>query len=220
MKATLEEDKENLLKGYSMLLYFAGSMIMFEPVEECITEFWRKGILKKLPVTSGNPRFIEAAAELRDSCNDPMTCLKNLRSDYLKLFTGSDSMLAPPYESVLLGKEHLIFDIPTLEVRDFYRAYGWRSGFEGKIPDDHLGTEILFINLLVDKYLSLDDDACKREMRNEMLRFIEGHPLKWIGIWQEQVDKHASTQCFRGLARLLRASLEDIAGILRNWNRE
>lgn len=218
MKVVNEGDKDNLLKGYSMLLYFAGSMIMFEPVEECITEFWRNGILKKLPVNSRNPRFIEAAAELRDSCDDPSTCLANLRDDYLRLFTGAGTMMAPPYESVIIGNEHLIFDKPTLEVREYYRAYGWKSRFEGKIPDDHLGTEILFINLMVDKYLSLDDEACRREMRNEMRRFIEGHPLKWIGPWQSMVNKHANTKCFKGISRLIHASLEDMVGILKDWN--
>jgi putative dimethyl sulfoxide reductase chaperone len=213
-----KENKENLLKGYSMLLYFSGSMVMFEPVEECITEFWRNGILKKLPVTSKNPRFIEAAADLRESCDDPSTCLKALRDDYLRLFTGAGTMLAPPYESVFLSNEHLMFDKQTLEVRKFYNDYGWRSRFEGKVPDDHLGTEILFINLMVDKYLSLDDVACQREMRNEMLRFIEGHPLRWIGLWQGEVEKHSQTKCFRGIAKLLYASLEDMVDIIRNWD--
>jgi TorA maturation chaperone TorD len=86
------------------------------------------------------------------------------------------------------------------------------------MPDDHLGTEILFINLMVDKYLSLDDEACQREMRNEMLRFIEGHPLRWIGQWQSEVEKHADTKCFRGIAKMLYASLEDMVDIIRNWD--
>jgi putative dimethyl sulfoxide reductase chaperone len=213
-----EAHKENLLKAYSMLLYFSGSMVMFEPVEECIIEFWRNGILKRLPVTSKNPRFVEAAADLHLSCDDPATCLTALREDYLRLFTGAGTMLAPPYESVFLSDEHLMFDKQTIEVREFYRTYGWKSRFEGKVPDDHLGTEILFINLMVDKYFSLDDQACRREMRNEMIRFIEGHPLRWIGAWQEMVNTHSETRCFRGISKLLHASLEDMTEILRNWD--
>ena len=53
-----------------MLLYFAGSMIMHEPSEECIVDFWEKGILKNLPVSSSNPNFIKAASQLRDSFTD------------------------------------------------------------------------------------------------------------------------------------------------------
>jgi putative dimethyl sulfoxide reductase chaperone len=212
------DNKENLLKAYSMLLYFSGSMLMFEPVEECITEFWRNGILKKLPVTSKNPRFMKAAAVLYSSCDDPATCIKALKDDYLSLFTGAGTMLAPPYESIFLSDEHLMFDKQTHEVRKFYNDYGWRSRFEGKVPDDHLGTEILFINLMVDKYMALDDPACRREMRNEMQRFIERHPLKWIGLWQAEVDRHSTTKCFKGISLLLYASLEDMVDILKNWD--
>ena len=43
-----------------MLLYFAGSMIMYEPSEECVVDFWTNGILKSLPVSSSNPNFIQA----------------------------------------------------------------------------------------------------------------------------------------------------------------
>ena len=50
-----------------MLFYFAGSMIMHEPSEECIVDFWEKGILKNLPVSSTNPNFINAASQLRES---------------------------------------------------------------------------------------------------------------------------------------------------------
>ena len=45
-----------------MLFYFAGSMIMHEPSEECIVDFWEKGILKNLPVSSSNPNFVKAAS--------------------------------------------------------------------------------------------------------------------------------------------------------------
>lgn len=218
MKTATEGNQENLLKAYSMLLYFSGSMILYEPVEECVTEFWRNGILKKLPVTSRNPRFIEAAAQLRESCDDPSTCLTSLRTDYLKLFTGAGTMLAPPYESVFLSDERLMFDKQTRDVRKFYNTYGWKSRLEGKVPDDHLGTELLFLNLLVDKYLKLDDDACRREMRNEMVRFIEGHPLKWIGLWQEEVERNADTKCYSGISKLLYAILEDMTDVLKNWD--
>jgi len=218
MKTSTEGNQENLLKAYSMLLYFSGSLILYEPVEECITEFWRNGILKKLPVSSRNPRFIEAAAQLRESCDDPSTCLESLRGDYLRLFTGAGTMLAPPYESVFLSDERLMFDKQTQDVRKFYHTYGWKSRLEGKVPDDHLGIELLFLNLMVDKYLKLDDQACRREMRNEMLRFIEGHPLKWIGLWQKEIANHSETKCYRGIAILLYATLEDMVDVIRNWD--
>ena len=65
-------------------------------------------------------------------------------------------------------------------VSEFYDSYGWKSKFKGKINDDHLGIELLFLTLLVEKYLVLDDQACVAEMRNEIRRFIDQHIFSWI----------------------------------------
>ena len=81
-----KDQENNILKGYNMLLYFAGSMIMYEPSEECIMDFWTKGNLKNLPVSSSNPNFIKAASQLRESCVDKNICGKMLREDYIRLF--------------------------------------------------------------------------------------------------------------------------------------
>ena len=78
-----------------MLLYFAGSMIMYEPAEECVVDFWSKGILKALPVKSSNPRFFEAASQLRESCRDKTICRRMLQEDFNRLFSGSGLPLAP-----------------------------------------------------------------------------------------------------------------------------
>ena len=68
------DKQQNVLKGYNMLLYFAGTMIMFDPSQECIHDFWTQGILKSLPVTSTNPRFIKAASLLHQSVDGGGEC--------------------------------------------------------------------------------------------------------------------------------------------------
>jgi uncharacterized protein YqgQ len=72
------DGNHNILKGYNLLLYFAGSMIMYEPIEECVVDFWKQGILAKLPVSSSNPNFARAASLLRESCSDKSLCLERL----------------------------------------------------------------------------------------------------------------------------------------------
>ncbi len=76
------DQNHNILKGYNLLLYFAGSMIMYEPNEECIVDFWQQGILMKLPISSSNPNFAKAASQLRDSCSDKSLCLKRMRGGF------------------------------------------------------------------------------------------------------------------------------------------
>lgn len=147
------DDKLNrLLKGYNMLLYFAGTMIMYDPSHECIHDFWTKGILKTLPVSSRNPRFIEAASQLRESVDDQKCRIELMREDYLVLFTGSSKPLAPPYESLYLNSRQKASDRQSSEVEEFYKSYGWESKFKGKIPEDHLGVELLFLTLMIENF--------------------------------------------------------------------
>jgi len=197
-----------------MMLYFAGTMIMFDPSQECISDFWEQGILKSLPVSSQNPRFINAASQLRQSIGDQSSSVKFMKEDYLNLFTGTGNPLAPPYESVYRSKEHLMFDRQTSEVREFYRSYGWESKFKDKIPDDHLGIELLFLTLMIEKYLEFDDHVCEKEMRNEIVRFIDQHLLSWVSKWNADIQKYSVTIGYKGVATLIHASIEDLHGLL------
>jgi TorA maturation chaperone TorD len=122
--------------------------------------------------------------------------------------------LAPPFESLYgnLGNSDVFKD--ATNVAEFYQAYGWVSKFKGKVKDDHLGIELLFLTLLVEKYLVLDDSACQTEMRKEIRRFIYSHILSWIAEWNNLVQKNAATLCFKGIGTLILACVEDIYSIL------
>jgi len=193
-----------------MLLYFAGTMIMYEPSEECITDFWSKGILKRLPVSSSNPNFVLAASQLRDSCSDKNFCGKMLREDFTRLFSRKEMPLAPVYESYYNNGNQDSEKHETSNVTEFYNSYGWESKFKTKIKDDHLGIEILFLTRLIDNYLALDDDACIGEMKNEIRRFLDHHIFSWITDWNRKIQLHSNTLCFKGIGTLILACTEDI----------
>jgi putative dimethyl sulfoxide reductase chaperone len=209
-----ENRQNDILKGYNMLLYFAGSMIMHEPSGECITDFWENGVLKNLPVSSSNPNFVKAASQLRDSCEDITICAKILREDFLRLFAMKELSLAPVNES-LYKKNRLSNSIqPSASVTEFYNSYGWVSKFKGKIEDDHLGIELLFLTRLIEKYLVLDDEACRIEMRTEIRRFIDFHLLSWVAEWNKKIQVHSKTLCFKGIGTLILACTEDIFDLM------
>jgi len=213
------KDQNTILKAYNLLLYFAGSMVMYEPVEECVVDFWSNGILNNLPVTSRNPRFIEAASKLRCSCSDKDLCKEILLEDYRKLFSGPGLPLASPLKSDYTDEKRVNGqDHKSEKVSDFYDSYGWRFRSRYSIPDDNLGIELLFLTKLNDQYILLDDEACRREMRNEIRRFIEQHLLSWLPVWNNLVQKNAGTMCYQGIATLIYASCEDIYNLLDNSN--
>jgi TorA maturation chaperone TorD len=208
--------QHNILKGYNMLLYFAGTMIMYEPAEECIVDFWKEGILRKLPVSSSNPNFIKAASQLRESCNDKSSDTGAMSADFNRLFKREVLPLAPHFESFYSSELSLIGNYKKSPVGEFYDSYGWKHRSRQEKKDDHLGVELLFLTILIEKYFTLDDEACRSEMRNEINRFIDNHMLSWIPEWNRKVQDNAMTISYKGIASLIQGCVEDIKSILSN----
>jgi putative dimethyl sulfoxide reductase chaperone len=206
----IENRQRNILKGYTMLLYFAGSMITYEPSEECIVDFLKNGIVKTLPVSSSNPNFIKAASLLRQSCDDKGLCAKSLREDFIRLFSRAEMKLAPAIESLYHKKINNLTGKQEESASEFYNSYGWVSKFRGKIDDDHLGVELLFLTRLIDKFQDLEDKVCRVEMRNEIVRFIDDHILSWVGDWNLKIQENSGTSTFKGIGTLIVACTEDI----------
>jgi len=210
---TIDKNQKNLLKAYNMLLYFAGSMIMKEPTEECVIDFWANGTLKRLPVQSSNPRFIKAASILRESCEDKVLCRSMLRADFSRLFDKNGLYLSPALESAYINK--ITSPVRNSETAgDFYRAYGWIPESSHNVPDDHLSTELIFLTRLVEKCIDIDDEPSCREMKGEIRRFIDQHILQWISVWDESVQQNAGTLCYKGISTLIYACTEDIYSLL------
>lgn len=205
-----ENQNNNVIKGYNMLLYFAGSMLLYEPSEECVADFWTNDLLRKLPVSSSNPNFIKAANQLKDSCIDRVLCAKMLREDYIRLFTRKRHPLAPAYESFYRKTGLINLDIRQSSATDFYNSYGWKSKFNAKVKDDHLAIELLFLTRLIDKYIVLDDIPCQSEMGKEIRRFIDNHILSWVPVWNKNMQLHSKTLSFKGLGTLILACSEDL----------
>ena len=210
----IKNQSYNILKGYNMLLYFTGSMVMYEPNEECIVDFWQQGIIRRLPVSSSNPNFTVASSMLRDSCADKTACLRSLKEDYGRLFDGSGLPLAPAYESLYINL--LQSDRRSSPVGEFYDSYGWISKYKGQIRDDHLGVELLFLTRLVENYLAMDDQVCLVEIRSEIRRFIEEHIFSWLSGWVRKMQEYAHTAIYRGIAILIYACIEDIYSLCDN----
>lgn len=214
MTVSRGSSEHNVLKAYNMMLYFAGTMIMWDPSNECIHDFWSGGMLKNLPLSSRNPGFIKAASQLRESAGDTASSYEIMKKDFLNLFGGKGVPLAAPYESVYQYPEGMINGKNTSGVSDFYKSYGWESKFSDQIPDDHLGIELLFLTLMIEKYLELDDKACCREMKLEIARFLNQHILSWVPRWNEDVQKNALSLNYKGIGTLIQACAEDISDLM------
>jgi putative dimethyl sulfoxide reductase chaperone len=214
MTVSKGSSEHNVLKAYNMMLYFAGTMIMWDPSNECIHDFWSGGMVKNLPLSSRNPGFIKAASQLRESAGDTASSYEIMKNDFLNLFGGKGVPLAAPYETFYQDTDRIINGKNNGLVSDFYKSYGWESRFRDQIPDDHLGIELLFLTLMIEKYLELDDEVCCREMKHEIARFLNQHILSWVPRWNEDVQKNALSLGYKGIGTLIQACAEDIRDMM------
>jgi TorA maturation chaperone TorD len=136
-----------------------------------------------------------------------------------RLFSDSGQPFAPPIKSYYTDSI-LAEALGAEKVTDFYNAYGWLKSTHYNVPDDNLGKELLFLTLLNDKYISLDDDTCRSEMRNEIRRFIIQNILSWLPDWNNLMQEYAGTLCYKGIANLIYACCEDIYDLMVNTKPE
>lgn len=142
----------------------------------------------------------------------------SLQADYTRLFIGTGKLLAAPWGSVYLSKEHILFQKETLEVRDWYRRFGLEIEKKYTEPDDHIGLELGFIARLASLSLQALEANNRPDFESTLqaqYHFLSRHLLRWGPLWAEQVQKHAKTDFYRGVSHLVIGALQAAAEMLQ-----
>ena len=173
----INQENSDILKGYSMLLYFAGSFILNEPSEDCIKDIAGSDLFKKMPIKSKNPNYIMASSFLNNINKNSVQDYDEILADYLTLFGISGHAQAPPYESFYSNNGKANMEI-TPDVHFTYNAYGWRPASSENVPGDHLGIELQFLNLMIEKNYEIEDGICRNELSKDTKKYIDNHSIK------------------------------------------
>jgi putative dimethyl sulfoxide reductase chaperone len=208
--------------GQILLFRILGKLLNELPQYEEIRNLIQENIFNELPFGGEQPESDEGTVLLEKWSNlykETFTDqdFDELRSDYTRLFIGPGKVLAPPWESVYYSEERLIFQEQTLKVREWYRRFGLESEKLHNEPDDHIGLELAFLTHLAGLALQVlqDKDSEKLDKILDAKRqFLKAHPLKWAPYWQEEVEKHAQTDFYRGLALLTVGALKALDALL------
>lgn len=140
-----------------------------------------------------------------------------LRADYTRLFIGPEKVLTPPWESVHLSVDRLLFQEQTLQVREWYRRYGLESVHLYNEPDDHIGLELAFLAHLATlgaESASRQDHASLDRELDAQRAFLSEHLLKWALDWCESVTALSQTDFYRGIALMVRGALLEAVRLL------
>lgn len=143
--------------------------------------------------------------------------LEELARDYRRLFIGPGHIPAPPWESVYLSIEGLVYEEQTMAVRKFYARYGLQSPKRYTEPDDHFGLEMAFLAHLCTLGLAAieagDSDGLASHL-DAMRDFLKEHLLLWAPAFLQRVIDHAQTAYYRGAAYLALGSIYHMAELL------
>lgn len=119
-----------------------------------------------------------------------------LAAEFARLFVGPHALAAPPWGSVYMDRDKVTYGRTWLLLRDFMRAHGIESLYEEREPEDQFGRLLML---------------CSEVARNRpelLCELLGDHVLCWSGHYLDAFEKTAELATYRGLAILVRATLD------------
>ncbi len=113
-----------------------------------------------------------------------------------RLFLGPWALPAPPWGSVWLDRENVLFGDSTLALRQWMRDNQIVFAPGQNEPEDHIGTLLMMAAWLLEE---------NREAECEQL--LAWHLLPWAGRWLAVFGKHATHPFYEALGELTRLTL-------------
>ncbi|WP_324653588.1 TorD/DmsD family molecular chaperone [Georgenia sp. H159] len=198
------------LEALDVAFSVLGRFHLEAPDEETLAAFWELLDEWPLPGTAGATTGLELMRTARAAGEDAAT----IRADHARLYGHTAVARVAPYESVHRGKERLLFDEHTLQVRDTYRSLSLQAPRLNREPDDHLGLELDFLAQSCARAL----DALEQGSEPDAARyvrlgadFLRDHLLPWAPDMLERAVAAAGTRFMAGLAHLSLGALETYA---------
>lgn len=204
---------DELLQAYTTLFTFLGGSVSMTPQESELPHLCDTGLLRNLPVESQNSMFGQASRLLKTPCPFKLQCHITVDNNYGSLLSVRSTAEAYPAASLwknngTTAEEHY------RRLSMIYNRYGYSRAEDEGLEPDHLGIQMLFANLLIEKYLTEDDYEIRDMIRKDLLEFINDEMLSWLPRWAERVSGKSVTKCYTGISGLIIGGLEDVRDIL------
>lgn len=215
-------DWTEALTGEHLLLSLLGKILYTAPQREWLNTLIRGDVFDELPFGADQPLAQQGLQLMQAWCRKNRAGLTDpgiadLQNDYLALFIGLETVLAPVWESVYLNEDHLLFQEQTLQVRQWYARYGIEIEHMHQEPDDHIALEMMFIAHLAQlglDSLNHEDEGGFETTLAAQRKFLNEHLLRFAPAWYALVEANAATDFYRGLAQLIWGALQAVAELL------
>lgn len=148
----------------------------------------------------------------------------DLAIDYVRTFIGCENTAysaAYPFESVYTSEKRLLMQEARDEVAALYKAAGMRVDPSWRDPEDHVGLELQYMQLMSERCAEAARAGREEEARSLLVaqrNFLEDHLVSWVPMMIEDLREKAGTDFYRGLSYvtegLLKTDAEALASIL------
>ena len=214
-----QEDLNYIFRARQFTYDILARFFVEEPSKEYLTYFVEYELIDIFPFVEDSVSMAEAIDDIRayltehDVINNNDD-YENLHWDYTKMFIGPLELLAPPWESVYVRKDQLLFQENTVAVQRKYEEFGFVIRDQNLEAEDHVGFELDFMfhlnELCIDAIEKAEPNALNNlyYLINQQEKFLENHLLAFVPAFSKRVIDSADTQFFKGMAKLLDAYLK------------
>lgn len=197
-----------------------------EPSQEYLKCFIQQKMYAQFPFKEDSKGISEGISDLvsyfeKFNPVDNKDDLESLNWDFTRMLIGPFELPAPPWESVYVRKDGLLFQESTLRVRKAYRRFGLTASELDVEADDHIGLELDFMYHLNNMCLHIAEHNRKnalkemKELLLEQQRFLDEHILTFASDFTDNVIENADTQFYAGLAKILKHFLKMDSEVLK-----
>lgn len=193
----------------AMVYGLLARIFLAPPDPDLLQTLRHPGILEEWPWGRGNPRVEEGLDRLRHALST--SAVDGLTEEYRELFWGPGPVLAPPWESVYLDREHVVFGAETLQVRALFRRFGLESRQLNQEPDDHIGLQLQFLAHLsaqTSERLKEGDWATASSYIDGQRECVEAHLLRFVHLFAERLFQHGCSDFYKGAAALMMGTID------------
>ena len=213
-----ERDWTEQLTGEVLVCGLLAKALYASPDHHWLNGLIAEKIFAEIPFERTQPEAAASLSILQGWCAKYPAGLSNadwevLQDDYTRLFIGPGKLLAPPWQSVYLDRDRLVFQVHTVQVNAYYERFGLELRSDYREPADHVGLQFEFLTHLAELALQAlrEQDAAKfSELCTAKRYFLRNHMMRWVSRWRGDVEAHARTDFYRGIALLACGMLRDL----------
>lgn len=203
----VEDRMSAMLAARSFAYELAHGLMGHEPTREIIevassdAAFAAYGVFEAF----GSERYAVSVDELEEALKK-VDDVSHMTSLYTHIFIGPDELSAPPWESVYMSKEGLLFQQCTLDVRRAYQEEGLIPDGYPHVADDHVALECCFMAKLGIRAHGFLDEGRWNEavsILNVSREFLADHMARWVPQYASRMQEDANASIYGKMATWL-----------------